>query len=86
MLKIIDELGTKIRQDINKLDYPQELIDKVDNDWLTKEFSQEFEGLNGNERAHVFMILSNRKQAQTGLRDKIFQVFFDQMNRLTDEA
>jgi hypothetical protein len=86
MLRIIDELSTEIKKNINKLDYPQELIERVDKDWLTKEFSYEFEGLNGNERAHVFMILSNREQSQTSLRDKIFKVLFEQFNRLTEEA
>ena len=85
-MRIIDELSENVRNDINKLDYPQQLVDRVDNDWLTKENIDEFEGLNKNERAHIFMILANRKKSQLGLADDIFQVFFDQFDRLTDEA
>ena len=85
-MRIIDELGQEVRNDINKLDYPQQLVDRVDKDWLTKENLEEFEGLNKDERAHVFMILANREKSQLGLANDIFQVFFDQHNRLTDEA
>lgn len=51
----------------NNIKFPQELVDRVNSNWVTKEYASEFEGLNDDLKCMEFTFISNREQIEKGL-------------------
>lgn len=59
--------------------FPQELVQRVEDNWLTKENSFLFEGLSDRLKCMQFVYLSQFKGEEISLRDDISQVVVDKM-------
>ena len=61
------------------LSFPQEILSRIDRNWLKLENTEEFEGLTPEQRCFAFLWLSNDKNRETGLADEIRDLVLEAM-------
>ena len=57
--------------------FDAKIVERVNNNWLTKEFPQWFENLNDNMRVVAFLRLSNQKGCETMLGGDIANIIIN---------
>lgn len=69
-----DLIETKELLDQNGITFDPNFLQRVNDNWLTKEFPQHFEGAEGDVKVIAFLRLAYKKGFETGLADQIARV------------
>lgn len=67
----------------NNIKFPPSLVARVNDNWVTKQYANEFEGMSNDLKCMEFTFISNREKIEVGLAWEISEFVVKSMLRNT---